>query len=97
MSTATNTTPPPPAPVSTFAGVSYDVGALSQSEAAFIDFARKVKASNDIDLCTLDAKSLRMLARFQNWRRQGDTWLGMVMCDEGVIRFWNGKPDGRIG
>lgn len=93
----TNTTPPPPAPVSTFAGVTYDIGELSQEEKALINLRRRIVNGGGFDLCDLDKNSLRVLDRYRLWRNQGPTWLGLVMSDEGIIRFWDGKPSGRIG
>lgn len=91
----TNTTPPPPAPVSTFAGVNYDLGQLSQEEAAFIDFARKLRANGGINFFGLSPKLLKMFDKCWHWSRQGQNWGGVMMSEDGILKMWNLQRSGR--
>lgn len=95
----TNTTPPPPAPVSTYTGGLFSVSNLAQHEAefvvAYIDFARKVRADGGIDMMRVDRKVLRHIWKFMMWLRLGPNWKKVTVCEGGIVSYERIEPDGK--
>lgn len=95
----TTSTPPPPAPVSTYTGGLFVVSNLMAHEAEFvcsyIDFARKVLADGGVDLTRMDRKDLRNMEKFKKWRRLGPTWKRITNSENGIISYERVEPDGK--